>query len=212
GDHGLADTVSHQGRVAGCGFRDALEGDDHTHHRTDQTEQRTGRHGEAQEGLKRIKLRNSTRYGFRNPQFSHVRIFFDMLILATEGKQHSAKRIIRRGSVKILELTGHSNADHDQPDELEYEHHDADEAYKNDDIADGFTNLDTLQPGGTLNVKVDEHATGLIDHRFSIAVSGFFKFVQDAHELAGKLPRQKGELLQRGQVLQEFPVRRRRER
>ena len=57
-DHRLTDTVGHQFRIARAGLRDALERQDHPDDRTDQSQQRTGGNGQAQERLEALELRN----------------------------------------------------------------------------------------------------------------------------------------------------------
>ena len=77
-DHGQADTVGHQLRIARARLRDALERDDHADDGADQAEQRTGRDAEAQERLEPLELRHLAQHGLRDAQLRDVGVLLDL--------------------------------------------------------------------------------------------------------------------------------------
>ncbi len=50
---------------------------------------------EAQERLEALELRNLAQHGFGDAQLGDVGVFLDLALVALEGEQHAAERIVR---------------------------------------------------------------------------------------------------------------------
>ena len=99
----------HELRIAGAGFGDALEGDDHADHGADQAQQRTGRHRESQERLEALEPGHFLEHRLGDAQLHDfgVLLLLDALRFALERGQHAAQRVVRLGRIRELELRAH---------------------------------------------------------------------------------------------------------
>ena len=71
------DAVRHQPRIGGARLGDALEGDDHADHGSDQAEQRAGRDGQAQERLEALELRHLAQHRLGDAQLDDLGVLLD---------------------------------------------------------------------------------------------------------------------------------------
>src|SRR5262245_19990185 len=145
GDHGHAESVGHELRIARTRLRDALEGQDHADDRADQSEQRTCGDAQAQESLEPLELGNLAQHGLRDPQLGDVGVLLDLALVALEGEQHAPERVVRGRAIEVLQLTADPQANDHEVNQLEHERQEPKDPDGDDDVADRLAGIDALE-------------------------------------------------------------------
>src|SRR5690606_32018322 len=205
-DHGLADTVGHELRIAGARRDDRVERDDHADDGADPPEQRTGGHRQPQESLEALELRQLAQHRFRTPELGELGALGlpRMPVPAAECQQQAAERVVVPRARQVLELRGHRDPRPDQVRVLVQRDQDADDADGDDQVTDGFAERDALEPARPLQVDTEQRAACRVDDRARVARVRR-RVVQagaDVTELPGQLAVQLRQALHARQVAQ----------
>src|SRR5262245_34341187 len=142
GDHGLADAVRHQARIARARLGDALEGDDHADHGADQPQQRAGRDGEPQQRLEAVEPRDLAQHGLGDAELDDLRVLLDRVRVGVDRGEHATERVVLARLVEPGELPAHREARADQVEGLVEREQPRDDADEDDHVADGLALLD----------------------------------------------------------------------